>query len=306
MKKLLLALLSITLLISCQDPVIGPGFPDDFGNNGEENFQVDFDSQTFVADQITATFLNGIINITGLRGVNNEYVLLTINANSPGTYQLGFINQTTTNVAAYGSENGAIPFITAQANSQASFGEVIITEIDTANKLLSGTFEFTGHQITIDSGGNQVDESKEFTNGLFTNIEYSDDLGTGNNTDDTFFAKIDGVEFVEDSFFGISTNLAGMSTIAINAVNNNLVSIGFSLPSDITAGTYNLTSLGEYIGQYNISTIELNGAKSGSITITSHNETTKHIIATFDFIAGPFVGTTEYAVTDGEFELTYQ
>ncbi len=300
MKKLLFTLLSITLLFSCQDPVIGPGFPDeDPNNNSESNFQVDFDNQTFISDQITATNVGGIINITGFRGANGEAVILSISGNSTGNYDLGTTGSNL-NGAVYLQSNGSTtPFVSET-------GEIIISEINTNDKTLSGTFNFTGVSHIIDSNGNPQTESQEFTNGKFTNITYTDDLVTGGNNDNTFFAKVDGVEFVEDNFSGTVLNFAGMSSIGISAVNNSLVSIGFSLPSTITPGTYDLTSLGEIRGMYNISTTNINGAKSGTITISSHNTTTKHIVATFDFIAGPLVGTTEYAITDGEFELTYQ
>ena len=168
-------------------------------------FQVDFDEQTYVADIVTATIIDDVINISGLRGNSGELVTLTIFETTVGTYELGVTNSMVeTNGASYIEDNGS-PIWISVTNFIDPQGEITITEIDQINKTISGTFHFTGHNPI--SGG-----SKEFTNGSFTKIPYD---SLQNNNDNTFFAKVDGVEFVEDLIQGFSTNLPGLSSIGI-------------------------------------------------------------------------------------------
>ncbi|AUC81646.1 DUF6252 family protein [Lacinutrix sp. Bg11-31] len=286
------------------DGSVGSGAGNGGTNNQTGMFKVDFDGQTYIADVVAATVLDDAINITGLRGSNGEAVIVTITENNGvGTYQLGVTNGVQANAVAYSEANntGFGTWIAATTDGTVSQGEVIITEIDAVNEKISGTFSFTGNNLSLTPA-----ETKEFTNGVFSNVSYAADLSTPNGNE--FFAKIDGSEFVEDTVFGIQTSLAGFTTIGITATKNNLESIGFSLPADITTGTYNFSfgSLDDATAQYNVGMNE-NTIGDGTITISSHNTTDKRIIATFEFVASPFIGTgNSYNITEGSFDITYQ
>lgn len=297
--------------VACENEPLDGDFVSGDGNNNSQNtgtqtgtFKVDFDGQTYNADIISATVLDDAINITGLRGNNGEAVILTLTDNSGvGTYQLGETVGLLANTAAYTEENstGLGTWIATDATTTVSQGEVIITEIDTVNETLSGTFSFTGNNFSLTPA-----ETKEFTNGIFTNVSFASTLSTPNGNE--FFAKIDGVDFVEDTVFGVETSLGGFTNIGISATKNNLESIGFSIPSSTTSGTYTFSfgTLDDLTAQYNIGTTE-NTVGDGTMTILSHDTTAKRIVATFEFVASPFIGTgNTYNITDGSFDVTYQ
>ncbi|MFD2914378.1 DUF6252 family protein [Psychroserpens luteus] len=295
--KLLFALLivtSMTFFQSCSDS--------DDSNNGEAAgaFQVDFDGQTYVADVVSATITDNNLNITGLRGANGENIVLTIFGTSVGTYQLGVVsNQTQVNGAAYIEPNntGSGVFV-AQTDGIESQGELIITAIDEVNLTMTGTFSFTGYNPN-------TDEVKEFTNGIFNQITYSDGLvSVGDNT---FFANVDGTEFVEDLVAGTSLNTGGMSTIAISATKNSNETIGLYFDADVAPGTYDFGGFGGTpLAQYNLSSSEFT-IGDGTFTISSHDIENKRIIGTFEFTASdPFGGSsTTYEITEGSFDVTY-
>ncbi len=268
-------------------------------NTQAGNFQVDFDGQTFVADVISATILNGVMNITGLRGSDGESVILTISENNEvGTYQLGVTNGVQVNAAAYSeqnnSNNGTWIAATDGIESQ---GEVTITEIDQENETMSGTFFFTGNNPSLMT-------SKEFTNGVFTNVPYTGTL-VSSDDNNTFFAKVDGEEFVEDAINGTYTDLAGMTTIAVVATKNNLETMSVTLPGDVIPGTYDFASLSIPNAQYNLGSTDINSG-TGTVTITTHDAVNKKLIGTFQFTAAPLGGTgTSYEITEGSFDVTY-
>jgi len=269
------------------------------GNKG--TLKVDFDGKTFTADATSATVLSKVINISGFRGANQEAIVLTIFGSKTGAYQIGVTtNQVEVNGAAYSTNTksgtgdtwvGVTDFTTSQ-------GEVKITEIDTENKTISGTFFFTGQ--------NQSLGSKEFTKGVFNKISYTTNAlpSTGNNS---FFAKVDGVEFVEDAVQGAAVSLPGFSTIGISATKNNLQTIGLTLNSDIIEGDYTFSSFSPPIGQYNLSLTDGNvSQEAGSkLTITLHDKAKKRIVGTFNFTASPLLGGKNYEITEGSFDVTY-
>lgn len=273
---------------------------DDSGDSAQPGtFQVDFNGQTYVADVVSATIIDDVINVTGLRGSEGENVTLTVFGSTEGTYQLGVTsNQVEVNGAAYIEPNndGTGVFV-ALTDGVTSQGQLIITEIDETNLTISGTFEFT-------ATNQNTQEVMELTNGVFFQIPYNDGL-VGN--DNTFFAKVDGNEFVEDSVNGARTTLAGSTTISISATKNNGHTIGLFFDGDVQPGTYDFGGFGGIpIAQYNLGTSELN-IGSGTFTITSHDTANKRIVGTFEFTATPFggTGTTTYAITEGSFDVVY-
>ncbi|GAB1858313.1 hypothetical protein MHTCC0001_31500 [Flavobacteriaceae bacterium MHTCC 0001] len=295
----LLSIISFSILVSCN---IEP-FQGDINNPDDANpigvFRVDFDSETFIADQVTATVLNDVINISAIRGDNQELMTFTVFANSPGRYPIGVtVGAVEVNAAAYttNSLGGESDTWIGATNFNDAQGEITITQIDTEKQTISGSFFFTGHHVSL--------EKKEFTNGIFTNVSYGTDVlpGSGENS---FFAKIDGEEFVEDGVNGAFISLAGQTTISISATKNNLQTIGLTFPGDIVPGDYSFSGLGVPIAQYNRSLTDSNVGE-GTFTITSHDTTNKRIVGTFQFTASPVITTgPEYEITEGSFDVTY-
>ncbi|GAA4882952.1 hypothetical protein GCM10023311_01330 [Flaviramulus aquimarinus] len=271
--------------------------PDGNTNSGNAIFKVDFDGGTFEADNSVATVINDVINITGIKTGTNEAIVLTLFGNTEGTYQLGVAqNQVEINGAIYNTNiTGTGDTWIAVTDFVTSQGEVTVSEIDEVSKTISGTFFFTGHSVSM--------SSKEFVSGVFTNVSFEEDLVSG--SENTFFAKVDGVEFVEDAVNGVATSLPGLSTIGISATKNSLETIGLSFDSDIDPGDYEFSSLSIPLAQYSLSLSDSNLGE-GAFKIISHDKANKRIVGSFQFIASPFLGTgSSYEITEGSFDVTY-
>ncbi len=260
--------------------------------------QVDFDGKTVSFDITSATVSNNVINISGLKSSSQEALVLNVFASSIGTYQLGVtVNQVEVNSVAY-ANTGSGKTWTSVKDFVTSQGEITITEIDETNKTISGTFFFTGYDSTS--------ASKDFTKGVFNKIPYASDVPSG-NSNNTFFAKVDGVEFVEDGIGGALLSFPGTpSIITISATKNSFETISISVSSNITSGTYDFSTFDPPMGQYNLSLTEGTVSDSGVLTITSHDIANKRIVGTFSFKASPLIGTgNSYEITEGSFDVTY-
>jgi len=146
-----------------------------------------------------------------------------------------------------------------------------------------------------------------FTDESGTGTDSTTGTGTGNSTS-SFFAKIDGVEFTEDTVYVNMMNLGGSTILTISAAKNNYQSIGLTFPSDIAAGTYTLSSFGDYRGQYNHSQTAMGFGGAGTVTITTHNTSEKKMVGTFSFEATEIVAQTNlgpFDISEGSFDITY-
>ncbi len=298
---LTLSLICILFCFSCNIEPFEGEVPGASGpSTGPGVFQVDFDGQTFIADNISATIVSGIINITGMKSSTGEGVIITLVGNSVGTYQLGVLkNSIDIDAAAYNTNlDGTGDTWISTTDFMTAQGEITITEINEANQTISGTFFFTGHNVSM--------ASKTFENGSFTNVPYTTDVlpGSGSNT---FFAKVDGVEFEEDGVQGFAIESPGLpSTIGISATKNNLETIGLNFDLDIEPGEYPFSTFSAPMGQYSPSRTESAVSESGTVIITIHDKVNKRIVGTFEFIASPLFGSNvEYEITEGSFDITY-
>ncbi|MDD3004592.1 DUF6252 family protein [Flavobacterium sp.] len=179
---LLFLMASTSIFTSCTDNVepLDPAvvIPEPSSNG---KFKVDIDGKTFVATNIQASLSANAIAITGLRSGSNDLLQITLPSplNQVGTY-------TWENAIA---NNAVLGLIYSNASSEAFIsvpndGEfadfpayvdnavITISSIDTTNKTISGTFQFTGGRINLD--GNLT--IKKFTNGSFTEIGYTGEI----------------------------------------------------------------------------------------------------------------------------------
>ena len=85
--------------------------------------------------------------------------------------------------------------------------------------------------------------------------------------------------------------------------------VAVSMPANITPGTYTFDIFGgTYIGQYNPNTNPMNSqaSMSGTLTILSHNTTTRRIRGTFNFHAEEILNPAAFTeITEGYFAVTY-
>src|SRR5690606_29905967 len=122
----------------------------------------------------------GSITINAMRPQGDNFGFM-LNGITTGTYA-GNDDDNLIGYNAVGIENTFVSF--NFDNPSEDTGAVVVTEINTVNQTISGTFQFKGY--SEDDTGNTI--SKQFTNGVFTNLPYM----TNNPTGDTFFAKING------------------------------------------------------------------------------------------------------------------
>lgn len=124
-------------------------------------------------------------------------------------------------------------------------------------------------------------------------------------TNNSFFAKLDGVNFVQTILFAQKISLSNKISIVANR-GGGAEAIGINFPADIAAGAYTFSAFGDYVGQYTLTVGDPGfAADSGTLTITSHDTTNKRVIGTFDFTATSFLGTGSHKITEGSFDIKY-
>ena len=264
---------------------------DDFGggNNGPAVFKADFSGATWTATISQAVISGNLITISGLKS-NGEGFGFLVQGNATGTYPAN------TNILAYtpaGSDYGY--WSTNFNNPEENTGSITITNINTSNNTISGTFNFKGYwSDTTNTSIIPV----QFTNGVFQNIPFI----TQNQTGDSFFAKIGGTEFVDVDILTSLIDVSGQEFISIGAQNAALNSMTVSVKSSLGTGTYPITG---NISTDNVQAIyDFNDtnytATTGSVTIVS--KTATRIKGTFNFVTN---GTTPFTITEGAFDVEY-
>lgn len=266
------------------------------GNNGGGNpnptavFKADFNNSTWTATQAVAEVSPNFIQIAGLKS-NGENFLFLIDA--PGGLGTFPANE---NVLAYTPPNSEYGYWSINPGSpNENTGSITITNINTVNKTISGTFNFKGYWS--DSDVTDIPPI-QFTNGVFTNIPYVDQIDNG----DTFFAKVDGTEFEEVDLEVLELGIGTFDYYSIGAQNADLNSMTVSVRTNIDAGTYPITGddavdVVQII--YSVNDID-HKAMSGNVIITE--KTATRLKGTFSCVTD---GTPSYTITEGSFDVAY-
>lgn len=305
--SIFLIIVSLTF-VSCTDEPIDPSLldPSNSNNTGGGSttasgvFKADFDGQTFTANTTQAIVNNSTIAITGMKSNGSFFQITLLGTPAIGTYN----NSNSTQLGlAYSTGSGQIPYIGASSSSFSAYpsytdtAELKISSIDTANKIIKGTFKFNGGQIN----GSQFN-IKNFTNGEF-NLNYTADVAAPTNN--SFFAKLDGAAFNPTNITGIKSS----GLISIVGRRGSVENIGLAFADNITAGTtvtfspFSSNARGQYIVDNNPSNIF---GGTGSVTIISHNTTTKRVKGTFSFNASTLLPPiSSRSITEGTFDVTY-
>ena len=315
-------MLSIVLLkTSCVNEPLEGDFPQDDGS-------ITIDEGEFRANVGIGNFSTGLasgvlsdtnlLTITGTVIETGESIILTLENPGVGTFNI---------TAGLGTQNSGVYIQTNPENPFVSdgtfgvFGQLNITDFDTQNATVSGTFSFTGVRVILDVDGNPVldsngqptFETEEITNGIFNKIPYTSEEQGGGGTPitDEFFAKVDGVNFDAESITTSLNTIAGVSVVKIVAVNELGEIIRIDIPEDTGVGTYAMESLSDgtkLISLFNPATIGENlTSNPGTINITKFNTFTGIIEATFEFTAtDPLeLDPTVAEITEGSFEVDY-
>jgi hypothetical protein len=294
----LLLIITAFTFISCENEPIDSAINlDDFdggGTGGPMVFKADFGGNTWNGTVAQAVISGNLVSIGATRADGSTFSIL-ISGNTTGTYPAN------SNIIAYtpaGSEYGY--WSVNLANESELTGSIVISNINTVNKTISGTFSYKGYWS--DSTNTSI-LPVDFTNGVFTNVPYTSSNPVAN---DTFFAKIDGIEFVEEQIDGaLITNVSGMpDQISVVGSKNNGDRVGLNIIRSLAAGTYQFTGpLGENVNASCVLNNVLYNAESGSLTITAKTDT--RIKGTFTMVVKNFTTSVTKTVTEGAFDVEY-
>ncbi len=296
-------LLTSISFVSCDnEPIdsaidLGDFGGDDGGNNGggEAFFKVDFNGSTWFADTAEAVKYTNSFQIGGLKTATGQTIAFSLNGDTPGTYD------STSNLIIYEPNNnnptGDFYWALNPTNPNISAGSVTITSIDNVNNKVSGSFAFTGYWS--DPTVTNIPPIT-FTNGVFTNIPFT----TGTNpSNDTFYAKVDGAEFVEDQIDVTYVEASGYpDSYSIVGSKPNGDTVGFRFAVSLEEGTYNFTGP---FGQDLSGSCLLGGllytTDSGTLIITE--KTADRVKGTFSFQVSNFTTSQTKSITQGSFDV---
>lgn len=141
------------------------------GGSSSGNFTATIDGANFTADNIVANMTNNPIlgntlNIIGLKS-SGEYISVTLVAPAVGTFTANnSFDPLHPAILSYQQNPSSSDIYTASNSSMSPTGAITITSFDSANKKISGTFNFDGY---LSSGSGAV---KHITNGVMNDISY--------------------------------------------------------------------------------------------------------------------------------------
>lgn len=262
------------------------------------SFMADVGGSKWVAeDSLTsAAVLAGVISLNGTSS-DHRQLIITLNDTVPGTYVL---NQNSVSVALFDTGDSAGIYTTSQGtDTTQGGGTVTVTEIDTVNHTISGTFSFNVYR---DGDGSKL----QFTNGTFQGLPYASTLPPASDND-TLTATIDGNGWVAQS---IDAGVANQLVITASNLNGTQ-SIGLSMPADVAPGQYPMDLTFTYFGAYVPSLNVWLASSEGTLEILEHDVTRRRIRGNFSFKAvdpADPLGTNNppHQVTAGYFAVTYQ
>lgn len=264
MKNFVLFLIIALSLVSCEDNEIN-----------EFAMQAKVGERLYTSTEAQASVIgNGKLIIQG--STRLEALTLNLSRLRVGDYPL---SQNSSNFAVFSDMDGKI--YTTNPNGG---GLVNISEVNQANRTLSGTFNFNA----ILPGSDTIYVSK----GVLYNIPYVG--GNINNPDDagTITANVDGEPFV-------ATLVSAGGTENSIAIFGSTISatIALTFPITVEVGEYNLPQNGfsaKYQDESGTQT-----SSEGTISITEHLVAVRSIKGTFSFV------TSRNEITEGQFDILY-
>ena len=263
------------------------------------------DTTTSFSAKIDGETYTGKI-IQGAAGDNNEFGIAAQGSEGK-SMAIGIVPFDGEKTYQFGPpvENGAvyIPDTNNIFNGFSTFfenggGSVTVTSWNSTDSIISGTFSYTAE--------NASQQTLEVTEGSFKNVTVKYDPGlSGPENNNEFSVDIDGTPWSTSSTY-INAIEVGNTIISITAgQSDGLKNFSLFLPSETTPGTYDLGPLVD--PDYTISYSEENNVyfvQSGSITITQHNQSNKHIESVFNFVGSNGSNTIDF--TNGEFSVDYE
>ena len=311
--------------VSCDDEPLEGEFPQAEGTTvAEGQFKATVEGNEFTTNVVSAvlTTTDNVLTISAVKADTGEVIVLAVENPAQDIFNLTLGNPSLINSAVYFDGVNFIPYISAF--ELGGSGQLQITEFDTTSNKVSGTFSFiaarilldaTGNPIT-DANGNFVTDTRSVTLGEFNKIAFTiDDTNTGGGdpepepTNDLFFAKVDGVDFIADSIEKSQILVGETDMITVNALNSAGQRLRIDFPQDLGVGTFPMETISDgtkIIGLYNANNAGENlTSNPGTLTITEYNTSLGIIKANFEFTGtDPLnVDPTVVNVTEGHFEL---
>lgn len=300
------------LLVSCQKELSEengqlPTNPPP-GTGTLSNFRATINGQPWEASLRSASRGNRIITLSGT-SASLQTLAITLGDSGVHTYRLA--PNATNNFALFtdAALSNPAPFLTnpfvitnpAFPTVGSAGGTVSITAIDTVNRWMTGTFSFNALRATDG-------QTRTVTNGVFTQLPYSVTGGGGGvpppANNDTLYGDVNGTRFTPANI--VAAAVPGSGTIAINGSDIATGrSFTITVPENITPGIYLMNASGILVA-YSASITQLYTATLGTLTISSHNTTTKRIRGTFNFTGTLLTGGTgTVLVTNGFMAVSY-
>jgi hypothetical protein len=293
--------LLITAFSSCEvEPIDSEIDLDDFNNpaTGPAVFKADFSGSTWTAAVAQANITTDGIQIIGSKA-NGENFAFFVDATTTGTYPA---NQNFLTFTPAGSTYGY--WSLNLANATENTGSITISNINTVAKTISGTFSFKGYWT--DATTTSI-IPVQFTDGVFTNVPYTTD-NTPVTGDDTFFAKVDGVEFAENqidvALIEDATPMPIPDQISIVGSKTNDDTVSINVNRNLGVGTYAITGVlsdTDVVRGGSVMNDVLYNAESGSITIIS--KTATRISGTFSMVVKNFTTSATKTISEGAFDV---
>lgn len=260
---------------------------DDASPKGKMTAKIE--GQSWSGKEVGAAVTQGIFNLSG-KAADGSLMTITLQGFSKDTFLLYPGGD---HAAVWLPVNATSGFV---SNAPSGIGYVILSEINTADSLVSGTFEFMAE--------NPLTEEVVFVSeGNFTNVPFTSTVAlVGNNS---FAVKIDGVSWQPTLINGSKVN-GKINIVASNTSTGR--SVGLYIPVSTNPGNFTLGDPlfgATYGGQYNPDSQTFLSASGGSLTISKHDKTTRVIEGTFHFEASSLFNPATASLTNGSFSIHY-
>ncbi|HAT66817.1 MAG TPA: hypothetical protein DCS66_19880 [Flavobacteriaceae bacterium] len=313
---MLLALFALSFS-SCTNETLEGEFITDNTGTGNGEFSATIDGENFVATAVTAELTDGVLNLKATDAGGNVVTLLIENVGIC-TYDLSLQSSS----AEYAIVNDNDSFSTLASVGGSGSARIIALESEALK--IAGTFQFNAIR--------QVNGANEFvvvTNGVFTGVVFDlvsgsalpnecETSGGGNVDPETsFFAKVDLLEFVEETIEVTRVTVYDTPMVNIVATTANGAQIRIDIPENIGGvGTYTFPPADMPISNGAILFASYNDAaggesltaipETGTITFTEFGANTGKMTATFSFMGQDPIDAGEIVeITQGEFTIDF-
>lgn len=271
MKNLLYAILLVLIVSACNDTEVN-----------SPAFQANLENNLYRTNGTSGTYdpVSNYFTVFGLTG--DESMELKFKYPPADTMYFG---PGLLNTATFEDYMGNVYTTDVEGGS----GAVVITDLVSSSKKLSGNFRFTAVLPGIDT--------ITVSNGLFFRVPYvtEEDPDGGDGTlpvGGTFLALVDGDQFNPETVTAVTD-----ATSIVIAGGIGAETITVIVPLDVEPGNYVITDSG-FNGIYNDGTIN-EEAIEGSVVIVEHDTAARTIKGTFSF------NTDSKSISLGQFNVDY-